>query len=158
MKVETPQRVRHSYVQSLSASPEQVFPLLCPVRESEWVPGWSPLRVISNSGVAEPDCIFITEAAPQDATWVTTRHEPDRGILQMFKITPDHTVCRIDITLRPHGKESTQAEVSYEYTAIGPAGEAFLKEFTEAWYNNFMTDWEHALNHYLTTGKITGSD
>ena len=30
-----PNRVKHSYTQSISGTPDQVFPLLCPVRELE---------------------------------------------------------------------------------------------------------------------------
>src|SRR2546427_13050450 len=33
-------RVTHEYTQTNDAPPEIVFPLLCPVREADWVPGW----------------------------------------------------------------------------------------------------------------------
>ncbi|TDI34395.1 MAG: hypothetical protein E2P03_03275 [Acidobacteria bacterium] len=103
--------------------------------------------------MAERDGIFVTEAAPHDAVWVITRHDAGAGILQMIKITPDHTVCKIEIALRAGG-EGTRAEISYEYTSLGPLGDAFLKEFTEKWYQGFMEEWEAALNHYLTTGEM----
>jgi hypothetical protein len=32
-------RVTRSYRQTINAAPEVVFPLLCPVRESEWLEG-----------------------------------------------------------------------------------------------------------------------
>ena len=59
MKIAAPNRVRHTYVQKLVASPAEVFPLLCPVREADWLDGWDPLEVWSRSGVAEPDCVFV---------------------------------------------------------------------------------------------------
>lgn len=60
MKVTKPNRIKHSYSQILCAPPDAVFPLLCPVEEEKWVPGWKPAFVISSSGVAERDCIFQT--------------------------------------------------------------------------------------------------
>ena len=39
---------------------EQRFPLLCPVREREWLAGWNPTIVHTKSGVAEPGCGFVT--------------------------------------------------------------------------------------------------
>jgi hypothetical protein len=33
-------RITHEYTQNNVAPPEKVFPLLCPVREADWVPGW----------------------------------------------------------------------------------------------------------------------
>ena len=54
------------------------------------------------------------------------------------------------------GSNKTRATISYEFTAIGLAGEKFLKEFTYEWYVDFMKNREKAMNHYLRTGtKIT---
>ena len=39
---------------------DRVFPLLCPVRENEWLPYWSCEIIHSDSGKAEKDCVFIT--------------------------------------------------------------------------------------------------
>ncbi len=48
-----------SYVQRIDASPEAVFPLLCPVREGEWLEGWAETCEViwSASGLAEPGCV-----------------------------------------------------------------------------------------------------
>ncbi len=159
MKVEQPRRSRRSYTQNLQAPPTEVFPLLCPVGEEKWVPGWDPRLVISDSGVAEKDCVFITPGSPAAAIWVVTGYNPTDFSLEMYKITPDHTVGRLDISLTASGSSATRAEVTYTYTSLGGAGDTFLEEFTEAWYVDFMKNWERALNHYLSTGcKITGVD
>ena len=42
---------------SVDAPPEVVFPLLCPVREYEWLEDWTCEMVFSESGVAEEDCV-----------------------------------------------------------------------------------------------------
>ena len=152
MKVSNPKRVKHSYTQSLAASPDKVFPLLCPVREVDWVPGWDPKLVLSNSGVAEKDCIFITRDNSQESIWIITNFEPDKRKLEMIKVTPGHTVGKLEIQLTSSGDNQTAAEIAYTYTALGPEGDDFLNQFTAQWYKTFMQNWERAINHYLSTG------
>ena len=67
MHVRQPNRVTHSYTQQLIAPPDRVFPLLCPVREAEWIDGWQPVLVLTLGGFAEADCVFTTDAEPLDA-------------------------------------------------------------------------------------------
>jgi len=151
MKIVTPDRVTRTYTQRLVAPPHEVFPLLCPVREADWLPGWDPLLVISASGLAEPDCVFVTSSQPSDAVWYVTRHEPQAGLVEMIRITPAVTACRLTIQLRatPGGCE---AEVTYSHTSLGPQGDEFVASFTEDFYRRFMQEWESKLNHYLRHG------
>lgn len=157
MNITKPNRKKHSYVQQLNAPREQVFPLLCPVLEVEWVPGWLPEKVISQTGVCERDCIFLTPpeipTEPENAIWIVTKHDPENFSLEMYKVVPRQTVSKLDISLESNSATSTAATVSYELTAIGMKGEQFIEEFTETWYENFMLEWETQLNHYLETGK-----
>ena len=153
MNVQEPHSVRHSYVQLLEAPPEAVFPLLCPVREADWIPGWKPRLVLSRSGVAEEGCIFVTPAEPADAVWIVTRHDPAGKELEMVKITPSSTVTKLEISLAADGADRTHATVAYEYTSLGPDGDELLAGFTPEWYVGVMEDWERSLNHYLRTGE-----
>lgn len=153
MNIERPRRAEHTYVQSLSAPPSVVFPLLCPVREADWVPDWDPRLVLSESGAAEEECIFITPGEPAESVWVVTHHDARSHRLTMYKVTPGSTVARLRISLAADGEERTHATISYQYTALGPAGEEFLDEFTDEWYLEFMRRWETALEHYLETGE-----
>ncbi len=151
-----PNRVTRRFTQRLVAKPEVVFPLLCPVREAEWIEGWDPTLVVSSSGVAEPDCVFTTGAPPGDAVWYITRHDPAIGFVEMLKITPAVTACRITIQLRA-AVAGSEAEIAYSHTSLGPAGDAFVASFSESYYRKFMEDWESRLNHFLRTGsKLKG--
>lgn len=157
MNVSKPNRKKHGYAQHLNAPPKTVFPLLCPVLEVEWVPGWMPEAVISQSGVCERDCMFITRpetpSEPRNAIWVVTKYDPDNLALEMYKVAPEHTISKLEISLVGDSDNSTTAHISYEITAIGAAGDMFIKEFTEEWYEDFMVEWEKAMNHYLDTGN-----
>lgn len=101
MRIRQLNRMSQTYTQRLVGNPAAVFPLLCPVRKYEWIEGWNPIDVISSSGVAEADCIFVTEAQPADAIWFITRHEPENGFVEMVKVSPSVTVCKISIQLAP---------------------------------------------------------
>jgi len=152
MKIVAPVRAARTYTQRLAAAAPVVFPLLCPVRECDWIEGWEPGLVASASGLAERDCVFTTPAGDTEAIWYVTRHEPERGFVEMLKITPGVTACRLTIQLRdvPGGCE---ADVAYVHTSLGPAGDAFVAAFTDESYIGFMRDWEARLNHWLAHGE-----
>ena len=152
MRVTKPNRARHTYRQRLCAPPARVFPLLCPVREIEWAAGWLPDVVISSSGVAERDCVFFTPEKRSKAIWYITRHEPENWFVEMLKIVPGVTACRLEIQLSPNGDECF-ADVTYSHTSIGRAGDAFVATFTADSYRKFMQAWEKELNHFLKTGS-----
>jgi hypothetical protein len=153
MIVSKPRRVTRTFTQKLVAEPSKVFPLLCPVREADWLDGWDPLAVFSETGVAEVDCVFITEASPSNAIWYITRHEPSNGFVEMIKITPTVTACKLTIQLRPVG-DGSEATITYAHTSLGPEGDTFVASFTEEHYQQFMRDWEARINYYLLHGSV----
>jgi hypothetical protein len=54
-------RIVRSFRMQLAAAPDKVFPLLCPTREYDWIEAWKCRMIHSDSGYAEPDCIFKTD-------------------------------------------------------------------------------------------------
>jgi len=151
MKIVAPNRVTRTYTQHLVAPPDAVFPLLCPVREADWLPGWDPVLVVSASGLAEPDCVFITSSPPNDAIWYVTRHDPQARLVEMIRVTPAVTACRLTIRLRP-AAAGCEADITYSHTSLGPQGDEFVASFTEDFYRQFMQEWESKLNDYLRHG------
>lgn len=153
--VNRPCRAEHSYTQSIRATPAEVFPLLCPVRELDWAPGWQPDWVISESGIAEEGCVFQTpgEEDTPCATWVITAYRPADHHIGMIKIIPGHTVTKLEASLAADGRGGTHATITYGFTALGPQGERFVETRTAEWYGEFMQGWESAMNHYLETGQ-----
>ena len=152
MEIRKPVRATRTFTQKLAASPERVFPLLCPVREADWLEGWDPLVVFTSSGVAEPGCVFMTKAAPHPAIWFVTRHEPERGFVEMLKISPEVTACRLQVQLAATS-EGCEATITYSHTSLGPQGDVFVAGFTDEFYEGFMREWETRINHYLRTGE-----
>ncbi len=153
MNVEKPYRVTRTYTQRLIAPADDVFPLLCPVRELEWVKGWQPGFVISASGLAEEDAVFSTREEGREALWIITRHNPQLRFVEFCKVTPGFTVAIIRIQLEITGKRSCDAHISYSYTALSNKGRAFINAFSAEKYAAFMQEWETDLNDYLKRNR-----
>lgn len=153
MTIETPCRRKHTYTQVIAATPDEVFPLLCPVREEDWAPGWRTRLVVSETGLVEEDCMFVTPDEPADAIWIVADHDPEAHGLRMYKIVPGVVVSRLDIALAGDGS-GTKATIAYEHTALSEAGRAIVAGHSESSYRKFMKGWEAAINAYLKTGKM----
>ncbi len=148
-------RVTRTYAQKILASPERVFPLLCPVREKEWLEGWSAEMVYSLSGFAEDGCIFKTrrhiEAEAEDI-WVITRHEPLS--VEFAIVTPGFLVGQLRIRLEAISDLATTSHIVYTFTSLGEKGNVFIDGFTEEEFNRRMQWWEKSMNHFLQTGEL----
>lgn len=151
MKIARPIRRKHSCRQVWKGDVSSVFPLLCPVREVEWIPGWDPRLVISESGFMEKNCIFIEPENEIEAIWIVTSYKKNQ-FLDMYRVLPGVCVSQFTISLFENN-EVTDAEISYEHTALGESGEKIVSEFTNDNFNEFMSHFEEAINHYLVFGE-----
>ena len=154
MKLARPNRVSHSHTQTINGTPEEIFPLMCPVREIDWCRGWQPKLILSSSGLVEQDCIFVMPGEKEDTIWHVTRLDAEKFYVEMLMVTPGRNVGKLEITLRPDDADKTLSDVTYTHTSLGPDGDAFLKDFTRESYLDFMKVWEDELNHYLATGEM----
>ncbi len=99
-------RVTHEFTQTNNAPPDRVFPLLCPVREADWVPGWEYRLVYSQSGIAELGCVFTTPNPDGvDSTWIVTEYEPPRRTAFAW-VWPNMIATLIEIQLEPAGAQT----------------------------------------------------
>lgn len=156
MQIVLPRRVSRCFTQRLVRPVPEVFPLLCPVRESDWIEDWDPRVVYSTSGFVEPGCVFVTPAEPTDAVWYVTRHDAEAAVVEMIKFSPGVTVSRVHIGLHPTDT-GCNAVVSYTLTSLGKLGDAALLAFSESWYEEFMRTWERRMNHWLEHGRCLRS-
>jgi hypothetical protein len=133
----------------LPAPAASVFPLLCPVRESEWLPGWSAEMLHSASGVAELGCVFRTrDHGGQERVWTITRHDAAAGIVQFSQFLAGLAVLRLDIALTPEGP-ACKARWTYAVAALEPGHEAFFADYAEAPFQARMRHLEACLARFL---------
>lgn len=139
-------RTVSEYLGELDAAPEAVFPLLCPVREYEWLEGWRSEMIYSNSGVAEENCIFRTPQGP--SIWNVDRYEPPSRIA--FTIVSPDQVCRLNLTLERTGAGGTRLKWQRIVTGLTDEGNATLPS-SSIEGDRARTQ---ALNYFLKTGKM----
>lgn len=150
-------RFVHRFSQTNLAPPEKVFPLLCPVREAEWAPGWEYRLIYSRSGVAEAGCVFGTPNPDGSETiWQVTEYEPNTSI-RFAWVRPGMIATQIEIRLQPTGECKTTVHIQYSYTGLSPAGNAEVAGYTESWFRDKMLQWETAINEYLLTGRLVNT-
>jgi hypothetical protein len=149
-------RYTHKYTQTNLATPAKVFPLLCPVREADWVPGWKYQLIYSQSGFAELGCVFTTpnDDGP-DTTWIVTEYDPSAFLIAFAWVWPGMVATQIRISLRDGNQPgTTDAVIRYAYTGLSPEGNREVARYDEAWFRGKMQGWEKAINHYLKTGSL----
>ena len=147
-------RVTHEYTQTNHAPPETIFPLLCPVREADWVPGWQYKMIYSKSGAAEAGCIFTTPCEDgTETTWLVTEYDPARLRIAFTWVKPGQVAAQIAISLHKNPEGNTSALIRYTYTGLSALGNQEIEGYDEKWFEHKMKGWETAINHYLRTGK-----
>ena len=148
-------RVIHEYTQTNLAAPEKVFPLLCPVREADWVPGWEYRMIYSESGVAELGCVFTTPNENGiDTVWVVTEYDRSAFRIAFAWVWPGLVAAQIRVSLRGKLQGTTEADIRYSYTGLSSEGNREVARYDVSWFRNKMRSWEKAINHYLTTGSL----
>jgi len=143
-----------NYQQTIVGSKEEIFPLLCPVREKEWLQGWEYTMVYSESGYAEKGCIFETDNNYGSYRWIITKHDSNNFEIQFVKTMKDDIIVIIDIDLEEKSEKITFCNIQYTFIPLcDEAVEDMYKENTEENFNIHMKIWEDSLNYYLKFGE-----
>jgi len=143
--------------QHLKAPPATVFPLICPVREADWLDGWAGHYelVHSVSGVAEKGCVFRTAGHGDPGTvWTIATHDADAGVVEFVRVTTDLAATTLRVAIADGGDGTSVVEVTYAVTPLTEEG----ARFAAARYGGDALPeairwWETSLNHWLRTGE-----
>ena len=148
-------RVIRRYCQTINAEPAEIFPLLCPVKEAQWLDGWEYNLIYSKSGLAEEGCVFSTPyQGEKDTIWIITKHDKDNHEIEFARFTPDTRTCVLHIIVEPQKNNTSSVYITYTYTAISIEGNQFVEELTEDRFLDAVKFWEKSLNYFLETGEI----
>jgi hypothetical protein len=148
-----------SAVQTYQASPDAVFPLLCPVREYDWIPEWDCDIVYTDSGVAELGCIFRTPASTTriagagEEVWVVSRYAPGEAI-EFIKFAADLYVVKYDIALTADGPAATRTTWTQTVTGLSEEGNTMVRQRSADNYAAVMQALESKMNRFLATGAV----
>jgi hypothetical protein len=134
------------------AGPEKLFPLLCPTREADWIPGWTCDLVYTTTGYVQSDCIFKTgDDNPFGAgTWIIYDHEPGER-LELVKTSGD-LVLQMRIAVSPAPEGGTRGRWTLTMTGLTPRGNAAVEAMPDQ--DPRFTVLLDCLDHYLNTGEM----
>lgn len=145
-------RIVRTYSTPLSASPEKVFPLLCPVKEYDWIPTWQCKVIHTKSGYAELGCVFSTDFGDASGReiWVVCTYEKSRHI--GFVKTGAHITTRYTVSLKSSQSGST-IQWEQEITSLDDNGDMIVDKVTEKVYDEKMKHVNTLLEYYLLHGQ-----
>ena len=134
-----------------SAPPEIVFRQFCPSREADWINGWTVDLIYTETGYAEPLCVFRTPASNSVGAglWMLTRVEPNRVVEAVMFQEDNHVLEHMRLDLVDLGNDKTKVTWTITMTALSEKGNtviAMIPDETPA----FVGD----LEHFLTHGKM----
>jgi hypothetical protein len=124
-------RLRKTYSMSLDFPPEQVFPLLCPVKEYDWIECWQCDLIHSDTGITELDCVFKTifPDDEQEDTWVVSRYEPP-ALIEFVRINALRTL-RYSLSLAKNDDDTTRLTWTQIFTGLSPEGDELIKGLSD---------------------------
>ena len=142
--------------QHYSFPPEDVFPMLCPVREYEYLPGWECDIVYLDSGLAEQGGVFTTAphgVGEQGDVWVISRYDPDRAIEFVRINNMRSVVLRIEL----QGTETGGTVVTWEQviTGLTEEGNHHIQKLEQSDYTAMLSHFQELLQHYFDSGKAS---
>ena len=147
--------VDHTMTFELAVPVEELFPLFSPEGEKLWVPGWDYRDVMGTPDLTE-DYVFLTEShdhGTAEAIWVVKKYDPENWLVEFYKIEPNDKVGVVRVKCKAKGESRTEIEVRYKYIAISANGEAFVRGFTGAVYEEFIGEWQALLSkHFESEG------
>jgi hypothetical protein len=147
--------VERTHTIHLSARPSEVFPLFDPLGERLWAPGWEPQFLYPAAEHPEAGAIFVTpQHSGPTVIWAITALDHQGRRIEYLRVTPEEQLARIVITCAGLPDGTTEARVTYAYTALAERGNAFIEGYTDEYHRERLAGWEQAINHFLRHGRL----
>ena len=149
----TPQKTESKYVMEIHAPAEKVFPLLCPVREYEWIPDWDCDVLFTESGVAEDLCVFNRENKSfGKETWVCTRYEPPKLI--HYTRFSQNKIVRLEIQWLGGDQQASKWEWKTVCISLDESGDKQIENYRKTDALKIAKGLEYMLEHFVTRGEM----
>lgn len=118
-------RQTRTYPERLAAPREAIFPLLCPTRELDWIPGWDCELLHTDTGYAEEGLVFRSRDAAGERVWYCDIYEP-AGRIAYVNFLPD-LLTRLVVTLDEAADGETLVVFSFTFLALTDAGNTVIR-------------------------------
>jgi hypothetical protein len=139
----------------LNASADDAFPLFGPRDEGAWADGWTPRWVFPADGSqSAAGAVFYTVPASSkiETIWIMPTYDPAARVIDYYFVTPGHVTAELHISVVPEGSTRARTSVTYRYTALSDAGNAFIAKWADE-FPKSGPHWAEHINRYLETRK-----
>jgi hypothetical protein len=136
---------------TFKATPAKIFPLLCPAREADWIPGWDSELIYTESGFAEDKCVFRTDKSNSagEGLWTFTGFKLNEYV-EFVRFQEDLLLhCRISLT--QNGDGTTTATWKTISTALTETGNKKIERMADDKKHNPIIN---LMDYYLKNGKM----
>jgi len=134
---------------TVRAALHDVFPLLCPKREEEWIPGWQCETIWSRSGHNEEGAIFRTWIPyGTELYWTTIHYDMNRKLVDFLITAPRLFMFRFRIELAVRSERVDMA-FTQTFTSISKEGNGFLENYRTEDYQGRLRSLEEYLIKFL---------
>jgi hypothetical protein len=146
----TPKQLIREGIFHCKAGIQEVFPLLCPKREEEWIPGWECETLWSKSGYNEEGAIFRTlKPYGTELYWTTLQYDITRKMVDFLITAPRLYQFRFRIKIKAAGKDRLTIKFMQVFTPVSEEGTAFLKRYESEDFNERLKNLENFMNRHL---------
>jgi hypothetical protein len=126
----------------LPAPLDVVMPLFTAEGERAWAPGWEP--AYADAAVHEVGQVWTT-AGPPGTTWVTVQADAD--CVRYARVAREDSAGIVTVRGKA-GADGTTVTVTYDLSALSPAGEQRLATFAAS-YDDMLEHWQQHTNATL---------
>lgn len=149
------EKIIRSFNLRFNGLPVVIFPLLCPEREKEWIPGWAYEMIYSKSGLIEEGCVFRTHEYDVETIWLVAKHDPINHRIFFIQFAKDLLVAEFLVALSEEEAGKTMASVQYHFTPLNERGKEYINEvLSQKSLGEEMAMMEVVMNHYLDKGDM----
>lgn len=147
-------RLVQQHQMTVHAPASEVFPLLCPKREEDWLDGWSYRMIHSESGYAETGCVFQTDFPGEGpSVWLAHKIDPVNHEGEYIRFIPNLAIATLKFDVVAKTEESITYNVTRTFIGLSDYGNIYAERESAA--TPALTGFlEQSLNHYVKTGTI----
>jgi hypothetical protein len=127
----------------------RVFPLFTPAGETLWAADWEPEYLHPPGGETVEGMVFRTRHGGEITLWGCVRWDPAGHHVRYARVSPSSRFGFVDVACRALPPGRTEVEVSYTFTAVSPAGSAYLEAFTDAAFTKMLQEWQAQIGQWL---------
>lgn len=144
----SPVRVVLTGLVPVAAPPAEAVELFTPDGERRWVDGWDPVWVPASQSTLAPGAVFRTTRDGEETVWLVVDVDRTAGRVRYVRHTPGSRIGTVEVRCAAMPDGRTAAQVTYDMTALSPAGQEWLAEF-ESGYVEMLASWTSEIERAL---------